>query len=719
MLKVINKKFFLFFSMITVFISVNSQTLTQTVRGKIVDADSESPLIGATIQIKGSTPMKAAISDMNGNFIFQDIPVGRHTLVFSYLGYQIYTLPELLVGSAKEIVLNVKLTEQIHKIEEAAIVYKREKDKTVNEMAMVSSRQFTVEETSRYAASIDDPARMSTSFAGVATTGDDIRNEIIIRGNSPRGMLWQIEGVPVPNPNHFANEGSTGGAVCIISNNVLDNSDFLTGAWPAQYSNAISGVFDIKLRNGNNQKREYAFQLGLLGIDFAAEGPFSEKSNASYLINYRYSTLSLFDKLGIHIVDERDGIPTFQDLTFKINLPTNKAGIFSLWGIGGNSSQYTKSIIAFDTTYEGKKYNYLSYSGYATNSFFGATGISNKYFIDNRSYINTSMVFTGSKAFNESDGRLEPGMTISKIGKDYQEDIRQGQIIFLTEYKRKINSKLTVQSGIRYRTMLYNVLVNTWDYDSLHFDKELDKDGSMDYLEVYAQNTYKLNENFELYTGLNFNQLLSNNKNSLEPRLALSWKFFGNQSLTFGFGIHSQLQSMALYLVDVSMEDGTKIPVNENLDLNKAAHYVLTYNNLLLKELRLKVDLYYQNLYQIPIPKDTVNNSNLKTYSVINDADWFTFVPLVNKGTGRNYGLEVSLEKFFSKGWYGLVNTSLFESKYTASDNIERDTRFNYNYILNAVGGKEFKIRNNILGTNIKFTQIGGRRHTPVKNTEV
>ncbi len=712
------KKLIFLPTLIFIFISVIPQNLYQTVRGKIIDSDSETPLIGATIQIEGSSPMIVTVSDLEGNFVMENIPVGRHTFVFSYIGYRKQTVPEIMVGSAKEILFTIKLKEQVHQIDEATIVYKRAKDKTVNEMALVSSRQFTVEETSRYAASLDDPARMVTAYAGVALSGDDIRNEIVIRGNSPRGMLWQIEGVPVPNPNHFAEEGSSGGAVSIISNNVLDNSDFLSGAWPAQYSNGLSGVFDINLRNGNNRKREYAFQVGLLGIDFAAEGPFTQNSNASYLINYRYSTLTLFDKIGISILDERDGIPTFQDLTFKFNVPTKKVGTFSFWGIGGISKLNNKTIVAFDTTYTGIRFNYIEYDGDRGKLNVGATGFSNKYLIDNKSYIKTSVVLTGSQSVIEDDGRLEPLKAISIIDKEYEENINKGRAIFSSEYKRKISSKLTIQSGIRFSKLFHDIYVKSWDYDSLKFIIDLDKNGSMEYFELYAQSSYGFSERLELYTGLNYNQLLLNNTYSVEPRAALNWKFYGNQSLTFGYGIHSQLQSLALYLVDIEMEDGLKKPVNKNLEFNKAQHFVLTYKNVLYTDLRLKVDLYYQYLYNIPIPKDTTGNEYLKSYSSINDGGWFTFVPLENKGTGRNYGLEISLEKFFSKGWYALLTTSLFESKYTAKDGIERDTRFNGEYIINLLGGKEFNIKNNILGTNIKFSQLGGRMYTPIKGEE-
>ncbi|MEL6358302.1 MAG: TonB-dependent receptor, partial [Bacteroidota bacterium] len=159
---------------------------------------------------------------------------------------------------------------------------------------------------------------------------------IIIRGNSPRGLLWRMEGIEIPNPNHFSEEGASGGGISALSVNVLANSDFFTGAFPAEYGNAASGVFDLSLRKGNNEKREYAFQAGVLGLDLAAEGPIGAPGGASYLANYRYSTLSILSTLGVNITGDGDQTD-FQDATFKIQVPTTKDGYLSLWGLGGKS----------------------------------------------------------------------------------------------------------------------------------------------------------------------------------------------------------------------------------------------------------------------------------------------------------------------------------------------------------------------------------------------
>ena len=330
------------FLLITVLIvhsvtNLQAQILTQTIRGEVIDAESQVPLIGANVVVIDSKPLLGSSTDEHGTFRIEKVPVGRQSLKVSYLGYEDAFVNDILVGSGKEIILRISLTESIMNLEEGVvIVADADKDEPLNDMAVVSARMFTVEETKRYAASVNDPARMAQSFAGVAANGD-FSNEIVIRGNTPRGLLWRVEGIEIPNPNHFTNNGSSGGGISVLSANMLANSDFFTGAFPAEYGNAISGVFDIKLRNGNNEKKEYALQAGLLGVDVALEGPFSRHSNASYLVNYRYSTLAIFDLIGLEVIDA--AVPKFQDLSFKVNVPTPKAGTFSLWGLGGLSNQ--------------------------------------------------------------------------------------------------------------------------------------------------------------------------------------------------------------------------------------------------------------------------------------------------------------------------------------------------------------------------------------------
>ena len=315
-------------------IGAYSQDYSQTIRGTVVDKQSQSPLPGASVVLLNSTSPIGVQTDIDGNFKLEKVPLGRQGIQVTFLGYNPATLANLTLTSGKEIVLTIELEEKVITTDEVVISAEKNKAEALNEMTTVSARAFTVEETSRYAGSFNDPSRMAMNYAGVANTNDS-RNDIIIRGNSPLGLLWRLEGINIPNPNHFGALGTTGGPVSILNNNDLANSDFLTGAFPSEYGNATSGVFDLNMRSGNNEKREYVCQFGFNGLELGAEGPFSKKSKASYLANYRYSTLQILDALHINL--GIGAIPQYQDFTFKLNFPGTKFGKFSVFGIGGLS----------------------------------------------------------------------------------------------------------------------------------------------------------------------------------------------------------------------------------------------------------------------------------------------------------------------------------------------------------------------------------------------
>ena len=298
---------------------------TQTIRGTIIDQQSDSPIPGVNVMILNFDPILGCSGDFEGNFVVNDVPIGRVDVQFSAIGYKTVIIKSLLLTVSKQLVLEIKMEEDIEILNEVIIKANDGKDKPINKMATVSARSFSIEETEKYAGSLGDPSRMAQNFAGVFTAGDQ-RNDIIIRGNSPAGLLWRLDGVNIPNPNHFGATGSTGGPVSMLNNNLLTNSDFFTGAWPAEFGNSLSGVFDLNMRNGNNQKHEFLGQIGFNGLELGAEGPFAKSSQASYIINYRYSTLDVMNKIGFDVAN--GAVPKYQDLTFKVNIPTKKIGKF-------------------------------------------------------------------------------------------------------------------------------------------------------------------------------------------------------------------------------------------------------------------------------------------------------------------------------------------------------------------------------------------------------
>ncbi len=698
-----------------------AQNIHQIIRGSVTDLDSEIPLIGANVILETEDTIIAAVSGANGFFSLQNVPIGRNTLKITYIGYKDLILSNIMVGSGKEVYLNIKLEESPVQIDEIVIKPSVSKISPINNMASISSRSFTVEETSRYPASVDDPLRMAKNFAGVVMTGEDQSNEIIVRGNSPRGLLWRIEGVPIFNPNHFSEEGTSGGGVCMISNNVLSNSDFYTGAWPAEFSDAISGVFDLNFRNGNHYKREYALQIGMLGVDFAAEGPFSKKSTASYLINYRYSTLAIFDALNL-IIKEGDAVPDYQDISYKFYVPTKSLGVFTIWGLGGKSNQTHTLKINTYLNNQGEEVNYIENEGDTWDVYSGVTGITNKIVLNNKSSIKTTFALVGRKEFQKKTYRLDPELNISRFGVGFEESYKLYNYYLSSVYNLKINSKHSWRIGLNYKNNFFNAAKWEYNYNIGELGKWVDGKGNMNQIQGYIQSKNYLTNNLILYPGLSFTYVDFNKKTLFEPRMAVKWNIINKHTVGLGYGLHGQLQSVSTYLMDLSSYGSNYS--NKNLDFTKSHHIVLSYDFNYSDYLRFKMELYYQYLFDVPVTNfdyyssisDTLRKKTMGTYSTIFRYDDFVLTPLENKGTGKNYGIDLTLEKFLYKNWYYLITASFFESKYTGIDNIERNSLYNRNYVFNIVSGKEFfTSKNNVIGVNVRYVHAGGQRFIPVK----
>ncbi len=681
--------------LVTNILAQDTDGFNQNIRGTVVDGDTKSPIIGATIIIVDSSPLLGSVTDLDGNFKIEDVPVGRHTIKVAYLGYESKTFTNLLVGSGKELIQNIELTESVVKIDEIVVTAgSGNKAAALNEMAMVSARSFSVEETKRYAAGISDPARMVTAYAGVAGNGGDDENGIIIRGNSPRGLLWRLEGAEIPNPNHFASEGASSGGVSILSANTLSTSDFYTGAFPAEFGNALSGAFDIKLRNGNNEKREYTFQSGILGIEAALEGPFKKKGKSSYLLNYRYSTLSLFNKVGINIVSE-DDVTTYQDVAFKFNFPTKKAGTFSFYGIGGLSENEYK--LTGDTYTESLKSN------------MGVAGLSHLIQLGTKTFLKSSVSVSGTQI---KENALDTNPTNSY---QYIEDKEKTYARFASKLRTKFNAHHTLEAGLVYSSLAYHFTERIMDkeeeppFDNYEF---LNDKGHANSLQAYSSWKYRINHNITLINGLHFLYFGLSKKLAIEPRSALKWQFTPRQSLSFGFGIHSRIESLEFYLGKYAVPDRPSIQPNTKLDFTKARHYVLGYDNLLSENWYFKAETYFQELYNVPIHK----NEN-SIFSTLLLEDNYTILPLINKGSGTNYGLELTAQRFFNKDYYLLLSGSVYEATYKVLDGKKRNTPFGSNFGFNLLTGKEFavgKTKQNLMGINLRGTWGGNKRYIPI-----
>jgi hypothetical protein len=675
----------------------SSQNITQTIKGTVKDMDSQVPLIGASIVIMETSPVIGSISDSEGNFRIANIGVGRYNLKISYVGYDPVIIPEILVQSGKEVILQIQLKEAATTVSEVRVTANSSnKEQAINPMAMISSRQLNMEEASRYAGGIDDPSRLATAFAGVA--GSLSSNAIVIRGNAPKGLLWRMEGVEIPNPSHFANVSTFGGGgITALSSQMLSNSDFFTGAFPAEYGNALSGVFDMRIRNGNPEKREHTFKVGLTGIDFATEGPFIKGKKSSYLMNYRYSTLALISPL---LPANAQGLK-YQDLSFKMNFPTGKHGTISTWGLF--SADRTGSEVQNDST-EWKYYQDIEED--LNKNRMGALGLNYKVILSEKTYMQSLAAVTGNYIFWHRE-RLNDDMQLIP-----QEQISQNdrKYTFSVMLNHKSGPRHTNRTGLVVNRMAYAVLLkqNTGTEDDLAI--LANQHGASEFIQLYTQSRFDLPNNISINAGLHASYFTLNDDFSLEPRASVKWTINNNHAVTVAYGLHSRMEPIGFYFASQTTSEG-EIQPNRNLKLAKAHHLVMAYEWKITDYSRIRLEPFYQQLYHVPvIPGSSFSMLNL-------EMDWFFNDSLINSGMGRNVGIDFTWERFLHQGYYYLITGSFFDSRYKGGDGEWRNSRFNKNYVVNFLFGKEWKMGkkdNQALSINWKFSLLGGDRITPV-----
>ncbi len=703
----------LFLSLALLFISfcTHSQVATQTVRGSVIDADSKSPLVGVQVVLIRADTIIGTVTDRDGNFRLPAVPIGRISLRISYVGYESQYIPDILVMSAKETLIDLSMTESISTMDEVVVTANSNKGESQNEMALISSRSISSNETNRFAGGFNDPARILSNFAGVNNSQDGSA-DIIVRGNSPKYIQWRLEGVQISNPSHFGDPVGLGtGAPSALNNHILGTSDFHTGAFTAEFGDVLSGVYDVQLRNGNNEQFEGMLGLGIMGTDLTLEGPLKKGYGGSYLVNYRYSTVSLIEQFGLVDIG---GVPTFQDGAFKVMLPTKRFGNFSIFGLSGYSTLDFEDVdptIFITPGDNGLKENIKE--DFTKRAHLFNSGINHLLSIDKNSYLRTTLAYSNEGIRDRISERSVMNDSVVAVQDNFRSRIQTATYRLNMTYSNKLNAKNTLQMGSRYALFQHQFTMSRLEDNSLNRNFLVDMDENISTLRNFISWKYRMNEDITIVSGLHNMNVFFNNKTTLEPRIAANWQANHSNTFSMGYGMHSTMEGIHHYFTQVERPDGSMAIPNQDLDLLKAHHFILGYEKRFSRNMRSKVELYYQNLYNLPVEND-VNSS----FSTINETLDLQFVDLVNEGSGTNYGIELTLERFFENSYYFMVNASFFNSTYTALDGVERNTAFNSNYLVNGLVGKEFyqlgRKNNQILSINAKVFLGGGRRIIPL-----
>lgn len=683
--------------------SAQSDSIVQTLRGTIVDAVTSSPLAGITVRVVGSDSTKrGGYTDTRGRFRVSRLPVGRYTLTALGVGREPLVIDNVLVTSGKEVVLSLTMNESYISSKEVTVVSSRDEDVMItnSEMATVSARAFNVEDTKRYAGALGDPSRMAQNFAGVVGANDS-RNDIVVRGNSPAGMLWQMEGMNIPNPNHFAATGTTGGPVSMLNNNLLAKSDFFTSAFPANYGNAISGAFDLRMRDGNNEKWEYTAMMGFNGLEAGVEGPLG--NGGSFVANYRYSTLALFSLIGLD-AGTGGAVPQYEDLNARVVYPVGDAAKLTLFATAGRSNinflaqdiDTTKKNfygdpnqdlrVKYGSFWSGLRYDQLFGESTSMSLTLGASGAREGATIDTLDWV--------SRIASRNTNVAADVITASAVG----------------QIRHKFSGATTLIGGFLVDHQNHSIAVR----DRIGTPNEADRrrfDTTALLTQVYASLRHRITERFLATAGVHLQQYTLGDAIAVGPRLGLQYSLTDELTLSAGYGLHAQSQPVTTYSL-LTVENGVTRATNADLGFTKAHHIVAGADWVPVSNLRFKIEGYQQSIFDVPV---TIQPSS---YSALNGGT--DFAPdnqdsLVNNGSGRNIGLEFTGERFFADNWYALATVSIFDSKYTGSDGVERNTAFNTGYAANVLLGKEWPVGGGVtLISSVRAGFVGGRYLTPL-----
>lgn len=686
------KRFFGFLFIFGLCYSISeAQELLQKVKGKVTDAVNGAGLAGASVSVAGNGKDFSVTTNDAGAYVIE-APVGRYRITITYTGY-VKVQDELLIIAGRQAVYNATL----------------DRGETVLQAVEVTSsstspdvpglQSLSIEKTLRIPANFFDPVRSITAYPAVVAANDQ-NNSIIVRGNSPNGLLWRLNGLDVVNPNHLSNAGmlsdrpaANGGGVNILSAQMLDRTDFYMGAFPASYGNAVSGIIDMSLREGNKTKNEFTAQASLIGIDLAAEGPIAQNERSSFLANYRYSTVGLLSAIGVNFGDEAI---TFQDFSFNTSFDQKNGATLSLFGLWGKSKNDFEALTPEEWEEEKEMYDIVYRAQtYALGFNYSVPLQNGKLFL--------GAAYSSADQSRDADISLEAPPTQRLLMIDRYSSINN-ILSTSVRYEVKAGDKTSLNIGVMTNYVDNDVqFLREFGCVTCSFRDRTELNGSDGgvLLQPYANVEVDLSSSVELNAGVRYLNYSLNNTSSIEPRVGISFKASETSQFNLAYSLVSQLQLPQVYFAEG----------NENLGFTKSHHVDFGYNQVLADGLNLRTGLFYQSLFDVPI--ESIPSS---TFSAINLLEGIPPGNLVNEGSGENYGVDATLEKYFFAKNYILVGGSYYESKYTAADGIKRNSRFNGNYTLNAVYGKEWhkESRNRTIGLNTRLLYLGGMRESSV-----
>lgn len=679
------------------------QAQTGQIHGQTTDHIEGHTIPNVSVLIESNGHSKSTVTDSLGRFTFESLSYGIYNITLRHVSYKEKRIYDLGLYDSKGLSIDILLEGNVNDVGEVEISAYANPVEPTDPLAFLSARSISLEETKRFAGSLGDPSRMALSYAGVNSSRGD-NNELIIRGNSAKYLQWKLEGMPIPNPNHFGVYGSSGGLFNILNANNLGRSTFYIGGIPAHTGNTLSGLFDLALKNGDPDVNKHSLELSLIGLSASSNGPLNIAEGGDYNINYRYSTLGLLKQAGVAYQ-----APEYQDLTFKVNVKTKKAGTFTFYGLGGLGEsleeEFFRVVDSTQVTTDPRGQTIFGFNEIAAENFekhdIAVLGFKHQQLLNSKLILENSLNY--SITLNEPSSS---GLDKDDFSTYLKEEASYKNTAFryspsLTLY---LNDKHTLNAGALVTFGSFDSRLTRGNPDGVR-ETILDHNSRSFLGQSFINYSYNPSSKVNYVAGLHYTHFSLNGQHLVEPRLSANYRLNEKSSLAFSTGLHSATDSPELYLkLDENLNISTR-----SIGMARSWQSVISYKKQLAEKLHLTTELYFQYLFDVPIAADSSN------FSLLNEPVSFTNRELINEGRGLNYGLEVVLEKFFSNSYYFLLTGSLFQSEYRLLEPFYRKSSYSSDYVVNALVGKEFRLKQNkFLSINLRNTVGGGKPYVPI-----
>lgn len=669
------KKLFCVFLLSGTFI-LSQSSKSGSLMGTVVDAENKLPLPGVNVYIKDKNVGTA--TNIDGSYNIEKLPVGSYVIVYSFIGYNSVSIPDIIIKSDRITYRDIELYSS--SVEFDSILVSGGFFSNVDNKP-VSTTGFTSEEIRRAPGSAGDVSRILFGLPSIAKVNDGI-NSLIVRGGSPVENAFFLDNIEISNINHFATQGSSDGFFGILNIDFIKDVTFSAGGFSSIYGDRLSSVMDITLREGNRNEYDAQVNLNFGGIGAQFEGPFSAKKG-SFMVSANKSYLDILMKT---FADDYPA-PEYYDFQTKVKYDLSENHKLSFIDVFANDNY----DISYEKAYD-KELNQYGNTNYITNT----AGINWMYLWGQNGYSNTSV----SNTFNKRVIDLNETKFQSRF---IENNTIENNFSFRNLNYLRFNEENKIEFGLESKMGLNHFNYTYFEYqDEYGIVRPLFK--TLNKLNTFNAGAFliyhkSLSNNILLNIGGRSDYHNFNNKLLLSPRGSLIYKLDPITSISASVGRYYQnIPSLIL-----AQSDEFK-----NLLTPKAVHYILSFSRMLTEDTRLTIEAYHKAYSNLPV--DTLRPKDFIFDEVVTTGIFSGYQNLQSSGRAASSGIEVMIQKKLARDFYGMTSAAYSSAKYFDLDGIRRNRIYDNRYNFNIEGGYK---PNNEWEFSVRFIYAGGAPYTP------